>query len=264
MKYLITQLYTYPIKSLSGIAQQSADLTNTGFAYDRFWMLCEPQGQFITQREIPKLALFQTAFTSEGVRVIYRGNSLIIPFHLTPNTQDELTATIFGKEVHSQKEGAEVNNWFSEQLGQEVILVRRAKGAKRLVNQHPLTEINYPDGHQFLVIGEASLASLNERLEEPVPTNRFRPNIVFSGGTPHIEDEWLDVQIGDMVFASTKNCGRCQITTINQATGVMGKEPLKTLATYRRKVNSVKFGQYFKLKELGKGVIEVGNEIQLG
>ena len=261
MKYQITKLYTYPIKSLKGVSQEQVQLSPNGFAYDRFWMLARPFGRFITQREIPALALFETAFTEQGVLVKHQYSELLVPFDLAHQPDNELTVSIFGKEVNAQKESAAINAWFSEQLKEEVILVRQAKGAKRLVNRHPESAINFPDGHQFLVIGEASLDGLNQKLDKSVPMNRFRPNIVFSGGIAHEEDQWMDVQIGDHQFAHTKNCGRCKITTIDQTSGVMGQEPLKTLATYRMEVKSITFGRYLKLAGLGKKRIEVGDEI---
>jgi uncharacterized protein len=103
--------------------------------------------------------------------------------------------------------------------------------------------VSFADAYPFLVIGEASLADLNSRLEIPVPMNRFRPNLVFSGGTPFCEDGWRDFNIGDQPFRAVKPCARCIMTTIDQQTTTKNAEPLRTLASYRKQDNKVLFGQ---------------------
>jgi len=109
--------------------------------------------------------------------------------------------------------------------------------------------VSFADGFPYLLVGEASLTDLNERLAVPVPMNRFRPNLVFSGGQAYEEDQWSDFTIGDVDFRGVKPCGRCLIITTDQDTGTRYQEPLKTLATYRRTNNKVLFGQNVVLME---------------
>lgn len=258
MQFKITALHTYPIKSLGGISLTTAELTKTGLPYDRHWMLVEPDGKFITQRSFPQMAQFQLAFSNTGIVVTYEGDSIEIPFEITYQSERNLPTTIWKDSVLAQKEADEINAWFSEKLGTPLFLVRRAKAEKRFVGNHPSTEINFPDDGQILVLGEAALNHLNEKLEQSILMNRFRPNIVFSGGTPHLEDEWTAIQIGDAHFESTKSCARCQMTTINQETSEMGQEPLKTLATYRRWDKKIWVGRLVSL------VSEVGARISIG
>jgi uncharacterized protein YcbX len=121
--------------------------------------------------------------------------------------------------------------------------------------------VGFADGYPFLIIGEESLNDLNNRLEEPLPMNRFRTNFVFSGGKSFDEDNWKTIRIGDLVFHSVKPCARCVITTINQNTGIKDKEPLKTLAAFRQKDNKVMFGM--NLVADGTGNVKVGDELEM-
>ena len=123
------------------------------------------------------------------------------------------------------------------------------------------TDINsFADGYPILIIGQTALDFLNEKLETPIPINRFRPNLVFTGGLPNEEDNWKQFSIGESEFFGVKPCARCVVTTINQSSAEKGKEPLKTLATYRKVGKKILFGQNLIPKNIGK-VIDIGNEI---
>jgi hypothetical protein len=154
--------------------------------------------------------------------------------------------------------------WFSHKLQGNVKLVYMPDSTRRQVDkgyalQNDIT--SFSDGYPILLIGQSSLEDLNNRLEEPVPMNRFRPNIVFTGGAPYQEDEMKDFKVNDLDFYGVKPCGRCVITTINQDTGTVSKEPLKTLSLYRTANNKVNFGQ--NILHTGIGRIQVGDEIRL-
>lgn len=262
MNYKITALYVYPIKSLKGIALDSVALSETGFAYDRFWMLVDRNGQFLTQRQIPELALFETAFEEEGLLVSYQSSSIFIPFAPPQNT-GQLPVQIWDDQVLATKEEEAISNWFSKQLGQAVFLVRQAENEIRPVRQHEEVAINFPDGNQYLVLGESALAFLNEKLEQPIPIDRFRANIIFEGGSPHIEDTWQDFQIDDLTFKATKRCSRCPVICIDQATAERSKEPTKTLATYRVINRKVCFGAFFKWTGKGDAILKIGDNIRI-
>ena len=113
--------------------------------------------------------------------------------------------------------------------------------------------------YPLLLISECSLEDLNRRLAEPLPMNRFRPNLVVRGCAPYVEDGWRRIRIGKIVFHVVKPCSRCTTTTVDQATGERGREPLMTLATYRRVGNKVMFGQ--NLIHEGTGKLVVGDEL---
>ncbi len=257
MQLTISSLHLYPIKSLGSIPLNTAQLSETGMAYDRFWMLVDEKGVFITQRDIPKLALFKMQLSDKGIVV---NNALEIPYELAEKGE-EITTKVFQDEVAGIKESERVNNWFSEQLGQKVSLIRSSKQNPRFVSNHPDTKVNFSDSNQYLLLGHASMNNLNTKLAEALPINRFRANIIFEGGTAHAEDTWRRIQIGTSIFEYTKLCGRCKVTTINQSTAEMGNEPLRTLATYRNKGKKICFGSYWKLTSSSDNQISVGDEI---
>jgi len=103
-------------------------------------------------------------------------------------------------------------------------------------------EVSLADGYPLLLTSRASLADLNRRLAQPVGMARFRPNLVIDGAQPFAEDNWQRLRIGEVILRVAKPCARCKVITIDQHTGVAGKEPLHTLSTYRQRDNKVYFG----------------------
>ncbi|MEN0046461.1 MAG: MOSC N-terminal beta barrel domain-containing protein [Bacteroidota bacterium] len=256
----VTALHIYPIKSLGGISLESAEITPIGFTYDRYWMLVDEHGKAITQRDYPILALFQLKLSEDFVHIKFKDQELKIP-KVIETSEEEIECTVWGKSVIANKELFQKSDWFSDLLKAKVQLVRKSKQPKRLVKDHPDAFVNFPDSNQYLILGEESLANLNAKLSSPVPMNRFRPNIVFSGGTAHLEDQWTNIQVGESVFEVTKACARCNLTTINQETAEVGIEPLRTLAQYRRFDRKILFGQYLKVLKKGDGIIKLGDAV---
>ena len=157
-----------------------------------------------------------------------------------------------------------VHEWFSKYLGFSCQLVSFPEANDRPVD--PLYSINeehvsLADAYPFLIIGQRSLDLLNDKLEQPVPMNRFRPNFVFTGRDAHEEDQWREFTIGSNRFAGVKLCARCVLTTVNQDTAEKGIEPLYTLSTYRKVANKVLFGQ--NLVALDHGIVKVGDRISV-
>jgi hypothetical protein len=256
MDYRIAELYVYPIKALGGIGLQQATLSDIGIQYDRYWMLTDAKGQFITQRDLSWLCAFEVSFVQGGIRVQYKGSAVEIAF-ASQSSGERVESAVWDTPVVGIAEEAAVNKWFSEQLGFEAKLIRASEGM-RFDSRRPDVRVGFADACQYLFVGESALAYLNARLNAPIGADRFRPNVVFSGGTPHEEDEWASLSAGSLHFDAVKSCARCQVITIDQQTGIAGKEPLKTLAQYRTKDNKVYFGRYFALK--GKeGVLSVGD-----
>jgi uncharacterized protein YcbX len=136
--------------------------------------------------------------------------------------------------------------WFTQFLGSACSLVHMAEQVVRPADPAfapPESRVSFADGFPFLLISEESLADLNGRLADPLPMNRFRPNLIVAGGEPYAEDGWKEIQIGGVSLKVVKPCGRCVVTTTDQSTGERGQEPLRTLATYRRRDGLVMFGQ---------------------
>lgn len=239
----LTEIWIYPIKSLGGIRQKESKVMPKGLKFDRRWMLIDEQNRFMTQREIPKMALFRQSLEGEIITITFDGHSVslsddILPEPIQSQVWDDGVVVNEVSKLHSE--------WFSDMLKINCKLVAFPETNGRPVDPNysiHQEHVSLADGFPFLIIGEASLADLNSRLQEPVPMNRFRPNFVFSGGSPYEEDNWKFFSIGINKFAGVKPCGRCVMTTIDQATGEKGAQPLATLSKYRRDGNKVLFGQ---------------------
>src|SRR5258708_3185754 len=156
--------------------------------------------------------------------------------------------------------------WLSRFLGVECRLVRIGTSYIRPVKPEkakPGDEVSFADGYPLLIVTEESLTDLNHRLDDPVPINRFRPNIVVTGAGAYAEDSWSKVRIGQVIFRATGPCGRCIVTTTDQFTSERGKEPLRTLAMYRKdERNEVNFGQNF-VNESKTGVVAIGDTVEI-
>lgn len=260
MKFEITELNVYPIKSMGAVSLREVELCSTGFKYDRFWMLVDENGKFITQREIPQLSLFNLSFTKDHLVVEYQNERLKILLETTSLNQ-ELRSTVWSDTINAFVEEDEINQWFSKHLEQKVLLVRASSEGKREVENHNNSKINFSDSEQILILGESSMNELNNRLEHPMNINRFRPNIVFKGGESHVEDSWKIIEINSNQFESTTSCSRCKIVTIEQETAIKSKEPLQTLAKYRREGNKIMFGQFYKITKRINLNLSIGKTI---
>jgi uncharacterized protein len=258
----ISHLYIYPVKSLGGIALDKANITDRGFTYDRRWMLIDENNRFLTQRDHPIMALFKLQLTDEGILVRFQEDAFTIPFE--PLTTISEQVTIWDDTCFATLVGEAADKWFSERMQLPCRLVYMPDNSRRKVDMTFAKNeeiVSFADGYPFLIIGQASLDELNGRLETPVPMDRFRPNIVFTGGTPFQEDEMHSFRIGEIRFFGVKPCGRCVMTTVNQETAIKGKEPLKTLSSYRTRDKKVLFGQ--NLLHTGQGVIRTGDVLHL-
>lgn len=261
----ISELYIYPVKSLGGISLTTAQLTDRGFEYDRRWMLVDENNQFISQREAPTMALLKVQVTAAGLLIkntTIAGTELLVPFQ--PEISETEMVTVWSNRCRAQRVSDAADAWFTRQLGRPCKLVYMPDATHRYVDgryAHNKEITSFSDGYPLLLISQASLDDLNSRLAAPLPMDRFRPNIVFSGGTPFLEDLMATFTINDITFNSVKPCARCVMTTIDQQTAQTAKEPLKTLSTYRMKNNKVLFGQ--NLLYRGNGVISVGDTITI-
>ena len=266
----ISELYIYPIKSLSGIPVKEARVTEKGFEHDRRWMLVDENNLFISQRECPQMALLQPSIEVDGLRVTHKikGESMTIPFDAPPPTgggrgAKTVTVTIWDDICTAEFVSQEADQWFRAMLGINCRLVYMPDDCRRLVDQKyaPGDSVtSFSDAYPFLIIGQASLDDLNNRLAETLPMERFRPNMVFTGGEPYEEDLMGNIIIGGINFYGVKLCARCIIPTIDQNNASRGKEPLKTLTSYRFKNNKIYFGQ--NLVHKGDGTIAVGDSLQ--
>jgi uncharacterized protein YcbX len=262
----ISELNIYPIKSLAGISLESARVEDRGLQFDRRWMLVDENRQFITQREVPRMALVKIEVDDDGLAASVNGDRIrVTGKHATGETA---TVQIWSSSVKGAFYPKEVDDWFSGAIGSSCRLVLMPETTERKVNPDYAVRkfedtVSFADGYPFLLIGEGSLADLNSRLDEPVPMNRFRPNFVVAGSEPFEEDIWKRIRIGSTEFHVVKPSARCVLTTVDQTTGQKnGKEPLKTLSTYRTRNGNVLFGQNLIAETVG-GTVHVGDGVEV-
>lgn len=261
----LTQITVYPVKSCRGITLTRAELTPFGLKNDRRWMTVDAEGKFLSQRTVPKMALIEPAFSRKGLILNAPGSETIeIPFR--PNDDTAHTVRIWDDTCTALDCGNDAAQWFSTFLGVDCRLVTMSDSFERSVNdkysrQHD--QVGFADAFPLLLISSASLRDLNERLDQPIPMNRFRPNLVVSGCEPYAEDRWRQIAIGRLTFVVSKPCARCTVPTVDQMKGTTGGEPLVTLSTYRRgDTNAVFFGQNL-INEQKSGEIVLGSQVTL-
>ena len=259
----VSGIQIYPIKSAGGISLDLATVEERGFRYDRRWMVVDGDNRFFTQREHPRLALIRVRLEPE-VLVVDAPDmpSLKVPLH--PTAGKPVPATVWDDVVESLPVGEEAAYWFSEFLGTPCSLMYLPDESVRPVDpDYSLSgdQVSLADGFPFLLISEASLDDLNSRMDEPLPMDRFRPNIVVRGCEAFAEDDWRRVRIGSVIFRIVKPCSRCVTTTVDQASAATGKEPLRTLATYRKAGSKVLFGQ--NLIQDSAGTVSLDDEVRI-
>lgn len=260
----VSQIFIYPIKSLGGIAVSQAQLTATGFEHDRRWMLVDENNIFLTQRSFPSMALPQTNLSQQYLEVFHKQDAqlkITIPITLHGNV---LEVQVWDDVCNAIDTGKEHHQWFSDILQKKCKLVYMPEDCKRLVDKRYASNnenTSFSDGYPLNMISEESLADLNSRLEEPLPMNRFRPNLVIKGCLPYEEDVMKEFSINGINLSGVKLCSRCVVTTINQQNTFKSKEPLKTLATYRKQDNKIFFGQNILFQSTG--TIAKGNKLHI-
>ncbi|HEX6589713.1 MAG TPA: MOSC N-terminal beta barrel domain-containing protein [Longimicrobiales bacterium] len=261
---LVSELYFYPIKSMRGIMADRVTLDERGARNDRRWMLVDDDGVFISQREAPRMALIDVLLRGDALLVGAPGMELMrIP--LEPEGSPA-RCTIWSDTVDAVPVSRTCDDWFSSFLGRPCRLVHMPDTTRRVVDPSRVPHeriVGFADAYPLLIIGQASLDALNARLvaagESPVEMHRFRPNVVVAKAAPHAEDDWRHVRIGSIDVDVVKPCSRCTIPTVDVDTGVMGKEPLRTLSTYRKQGSKVMFGQNAVHRRAGS--IAVGDPV---
>lgn len=252
----VSGLFVYPVKSLRGISLDRAELGMKGLRWDRHWMIVDEKGRFRTQRQLPHMARVSTALDECLVLSAEGCGAIEVPFE----PRGEITeVTVWGWTGPAQVVDPRADQWLSETLEMPCRLVAMLPDAHR--EGWGGSEVEFPDGGAILVAGEASLSDLNSKLEEPVPMNRFRANLVLSGSEPFAEDTWSSISIGDTRLEFAKRCGRCLVTTADQLTGERHpqEEPLRTLARERKFENAACFGSFYAPRVAGQ--IRVGDEL---
>jgi uncharacterized protein YcbX len=258
----VGSLHIYPVKSCRGLGVSSAVVEPWGLAGDRRWMVVDEDGRFVSQRNAPRLALVRPHST-DGDALHLTAPGLPPLAVRAPRDGEPIQARVWRDEVAVLLAADEAHAWLSQHLGRDVRLVWLADPAQRQVDpEYARTgeTVSLTDGFPVLLASVASLDHLNGWLDEALPMNRFRPNLVVSGSAAWAEDGWQRLRVGSVVFRVVKPCGRCVVTTTDQETLERGPEPLRTLATYRRIDGRLVFGQ--NLVPETTGTIHVGDPVE--
>ena len=260
----VSALTYYPIKACKGFDVSTSNIQRMGLEHDRRMMVVTPDGEFLTQREYPRLALVTPTLTNDAVTLSAPGFESI-QFAVQKSGTSIPVEIWSSSGVDAIDQGDEAAAWFSDWLGASVRLVHIADGFKRKLNPNYAVgtddHTGFADGYPILIISEESLQDLNSRLDSPVPMNRFRPNLVVKGCDPFAEDAWKRIRIGEVEMALVKPCPRCVVTTIDKETLAKSKEPLKTLNGYRNHELGAIFGM--NTIPLNEGKIESGMTVEI-
>jgi uncharacterized protein len=261
---ILSSLTYYPIKACCGFDVDTSIVELMGLQNDRRMMVVTPEGEFLTQREYPKLALV-TPSQSDDMVILSAPEFDILRFNILRSGATIPVNIWKSKGVQAVDQGEDTAEWFSDWLGTAVRLVHIADRFKRNVSPDyavtPDDHTGFADGYPILIISEESLNELNSRMPTSVPMNRFRPNIVVKGCAPFVEDTWKRIKIGDVEMALVKPCARCVVTTIDKDTLAKSKEPLKTLNKFRKHKLGAIFGM--NVIPLNEGRLEVGMSVQI-
>ena len=289
----LASIHIYPMKAARAVDLGEARVEPWGLAGDRRWMLADEDGRFISQREEPSLALVVACASPTPASPIPASPTPASPTPASTRPDDggtlsvaapgrpglrvavpgpaapQLKVTVWGSVLVAVTAGPAADAWFSAYLDRPVSLVYLDDPAKRrlvdLEYGQPGDTVSFADGYPLLLTTTGSLDELGGWLaaegDQPVPMTRFRPNVVVAGTQPWAEDRWLRVRIGEVPFRVVKPCGRCVVTTIDQQTGVRGRQPLKMLGRHRRFGQELVFGQ--NLIPDCTGVIRVGDPVEV-
>lgn len=267
----VSDLFIYPLKSARGIALPSTEIDAHGLPGDRRAMVTDPDGHFITQRELPALARIDVRPEAGTFRLLMQGKpEIAVP---PPHPDRRLDVTVWKSAVSAAVADDESNSRLSEWLGREVKLVFFDGRAQRTANAEWAGEgspVTFADGYQILVTTTGSLKALNTDLsahaEGSVGMERFRPNIVIDTDEAWAEDRWAAIEIAGIRFDLVKPCARCIMTTQDQLTGSREvANPMPAMGRIRmsgdRRVPGPLFG--WNVTPRGTGRVAIGDEVKI-
>jgi len=256
----LREVWIYPVKSLPGVKVQAGSIDDRGLVGDRRFMVVDPGGRFVTQRERPRLALVE-ATLGETLRLrTPAGAAVEVPLDVD---EGEREVTVWGDAVPAVDAGDDAAALLSGHLDADVRLVRMPGSTRRAADPGHARDgdlVSFADGFPFLLVSRASVDAIAARVDGPIDVRRFRPNLVVDGVDAFAEDDWTTFGIGDVTFHARKPCARCQVVDVDPDTGRPGRGVLKELARSRRRGNAALFGQ--NLVHDGPGVVRVGDAVR--
>ncbi len=246
---------------MRAVHPSSALLVDTGFDHDRAWLVIDEDGMFVTQRQFPAMARIR-AHVLDGALELSTDHESTLRLPIV-REGPSVHVTIWGTECAAVDQGEAAARMLTRYLGRRCRLVRMHPNHRRHLSSSyggsGEQSVGFADSSPLMLIGQASLDDLNTRLALPVSMDRFRPNLVIAGGEAFQEDRWSRISIGEVTLKIVKDCIRCEIPTIDQATGEKGVEPIETLENYRAGPYGTRFGR--KVVHESLGTISVGDEV---
>ncbi|MGL9721195.1 YcbX family protein [Symbiopectobacterium sp.] len=259
----VSQLYVHPVKSLRGLQLSHALATPSGLAYDRSFMVTEPDGTFITARQFPEMVLFTPALLPDGLFLTAPDGAQALvcyaDFAHTPQPTE-----VWGTHFSACIAPDNINQWLSGYFKRPVQLRWVGDMPSRRVKRFPDIPLGFADGYPYLLVNEASFQALRQRCSAGIKLIQFRPNIVVTGADAFAEDSWQTLRIGEVTFDVVKPCSRCVLTTVSTERGRKhpSGEPLATLQAFRTAENGdVDFGQNMVARQ--SGIIRVGDSVEV-
>ena len=258
----LSEINLYPVKSFAGVSLDAVQLDRFGPAGDRRWMLVNNFGVAITQRDQARLALVRTAWRDGGLGLRFGDDHIQIAI---PAAQAKRRSVqVWGDHVNAVDAGDQAAHWLAARLELNCRLVYIPDDSIRLVDGIYASAgetVGFADAFPLLLISQASLDDLNARLENPVPMNRFRPNLVVAGCEAFAEDGWKRIRVGDVEFDVAKPCDRCVMPSINQETAEKDTQINRVLASFRRRDGKIYFGQ--NLLYRGTGILRLSSSVEV-
>jgi uncharacterized protein YcbX len=263
----LSALYRYPLKSGKGEILQQASLDKLGLEGDRRWMLVdEASGRFLSQRVVGQMSQLSALWNAEGGLTLGAPGRSPIDIALPGSDAELRGVTIFRDSLRVPDAGDEAGAWVSEFIGKPTRLVQIPLERARITQAgygKDDDRVAFADGFPLLLVGQASLEDLSQKVGQELEMLRFRPNLVIEGTHAYAEDSWKRIRIGAVEFRVVKPCSRCILTTVDPQTGLRSddREPLATLQKYRAQEEGAMFGQ--NLVNDGNGQLEVGMPVTI-
>lgn len=279
----LASIHIYPLKAGRAVDLSESAVEPWGLAGDRRWLVVDGAGRFVSQREEPALAGVIAAYPAAEADQVAAGQPRLTdaitlsaaghpPLKVgMPGADDDtemVPVAVWESRLRAAAAGQEADDWLCRLLDREVRLVYLDDPTRREVDQDygdPGDRVSFADGYPLLLTSAGSLEALGDWLAEdghpPVPMSRFRPSVVVAGAHAWAEDSWRRIRVGTVTFRVVKPCGRCVVTTIDQATGQRGRQPLELLGRRRRFGQQLVFG--VNMIPDAPGSIRVGDPVQV-
>ncbi|MCH7337471.1 MOSC N-terminal beta barrel domain-containing protein [Acinetobacter sp. NIPH 2699] len=260
----ISQLFHYPVKSCRANKCFEMEIDSFGPKWDRRWMIVDKDGRFITQRQVAKMGQIGVTISSDVVRFDYQSEQIELSLTEAQGQADDRLVSVWQDQLKGNCIEHAVNDWLSLILERHVRLIYMPQETIRQVDLDYAQvgdRVGFADGFPFLIISEASVDFLSDKVGYRLDVQRFRPNIVISGCDAFAEDQWKQIQIGEVKFDLVKPCSRCVIPTIDLETSQKQPEVMQAMLAYRKQGNKVMMGQ--NALHRGEGTIALGQEVQI-